>query len=157
MLTIRPVENEDIPVLSEFWYDNMALLQQLNPRIRLLPDARRQWEIAMKVIIAANDVIFLAAENENELLGCIAGRIASNQPGLAPALIGIIDWLILDLHSSDKQQGAGRELLNAIKIRFGDRHITQLQVTVATQATVEQAFWLGVGVKKTDELFWMTI
>jgi hypothetical protein len=156
MLTIRPVEIADIPLLSEFWYDNMALLQQSNPRIRLLPDARQQWEVAMQHIITMPEVIFLVAANESKLLGCIIGRIASNQPGLAPQFIGIIDNLILDLHSQ-KQHGAGRELLQALKTRFIDQHITQIQVTVAAQATVAQAFWLGMGAKKTDELFWMIL
>src|SRR5688572_14741537 len=99
MLTIRTVEPEDIPVLSEFWYDNMALLQQSTPHVRLLPNARRYWEASMAQIVAVHDVIFLVAEVEHELLGCIIGRIASNQPGLAPQYIGSIDALILDLHS----------------------------------------------------------
>jgi L-amino acid N-acyltransferase YncA len=156
MLTIRPVEIADIPLLSEFWYDNVALLQQSNSRLRLLPDARQQWEAAMLEIIRTDDVIFLVAANESDLLGCIVGRITPNQPGLAPQLIGVIDSLILDLHSQ-KQQGAGRELLQAMKTRFIDQHITQLQVTVAAQATVAQAFWLGMGAKKTDDVFWMTL
>jgi ribosomal protein S18 acetylase RimI-like enzyme len=156
MLTIRSVEIADIPLLSEFWYDNMALLQQSNPRVLLLPDARRHWETTMLEIIRTDDVIFLVAENESELSGCIIGRITPNQPGFAPQFIGVIDYLILNLHSQ-RQQGAGRELLQAMKTRFIEQHITQLQVTVAAQATVAQAFWLGMGAKKTDELFWMTL
>jgi hypothetical protein len=156
MLTIRDAEIADIPLLSEYWYDNMALLQQSNPRVRLLPDARQQWEVAMQHSMTLPDVIFLVAANESELLGGIVGRIAPNQPGLAPQFMGVIDILILDLHSQ-KQQGAGRELLQALKTRFVDQHIIQLQVTVAAQATVAQAFWLGMGAKKTDELFWMML
>ena len=156
MLTIRDAEIVDIPMLSEYWYDNMALLQQLNPRVRLLPDARQQWEVAMRQIITMPDVIFLVAANESELLGCIVGRIAPNQPGLAPQFIGVIDNLILDLHSQ-KQKGAGRELLQAAKNRFIDHDITQLQVTAAAQAAVAQAFWLGMGAKKSDEVFWMML
>jgi hypothetical protein len=156
MLTIRDAETADIPVLSEFWYDNMALLQQSNPHIRLLPDARRQWEMAMEHLVMAHNIVFVVAENESGLLGCIVGRRTSNQPGLAPKYIGIIDWLILDLHSQ-KQQGAGRELFQTLKNRFIGQDIKQLQVTVAAQATVAQAFWLGMGAKKTDDIFWMAL
>lgn len=157
MLTIRLAENNDIPLLSEFWYDNMALLQQSNPRVRLLPDARRRWEDAARQFRNLDAVIFFVAEIDEDIVGCIVGRIIPNQAGLAPEVIGIIDWLILDLHTPHKQKGVGRALLQAVKDHFIDRHITQLQVTVSTQATVAQAFWLGVGAKKTDEIFWMNL
>lgn len=156
MLTIRPAVQEDILVLSEFWYDNMALMQQSNPRIRLLPDARHQWEVAMQSISVEQNAIFLVAENAAELVGCVIGRVTANKPGLAPERIGVIDTLLLDLHSK-KLQGAGRELLQAVKSRFIDQHVSQLQVAVAAQATVAQAFWLGMGAKKTDEIFWMLL
>ncbi|MDQ7025976.1 MAG: GNAT family N-acetyltransferase [Anaerolineae bacterium] len=157
MLTIRLAKNDDIPFLSEFWYDNMALLQQSNPRVRLLADARRCWEDAAQQFMALDEVIFFAAEIKGDVLGCIVGRIILNQAGLAPQWIGNIDWLILDLHSPHKQRGTGRALLQAMKDHFIDRHITQCQVSVSTQATVAQAFWLGVGAKKTDDIFWMNL
>ena len=157
MLTIRPAQDEDSHLLSEYWYDNMALAQQNNPRIRLLPDARRWWEDAVRQLIHTNAAVFLVAEVEGEVLGCIIGRITPNQPGLAPQLIGIIEWLILDLHTPHKQQGTGRALLQATKDYFIERNITQLWVSVSVQDTVAQAFWLAVGAKKTDELYWMKI
>jgi ribosomal protein S18 acetylase RimI-like enzyme len=157
MLTIRPAQNVDIVLLSEYWYDNMALAQQNNPRIRLLPDARRRWENAVRHFIHTNESVFLVAEVEGEVLGCIIGRITHNQAGLAPEFMGIIEWLILDLHTLHKQQGTGRALLQAAKDYFIERNISQLQVSVSVQDTVAQAFWLAVGAKKTDEFYWMNL
>jgi hypothetical protein len=157
MLTIRPIQNEDLPVLSEFWYDNMAVLQQTNPRVRLLPDARRHWEVAMRQFNVVDKSIFLVAENEAALLGCIAGRITLNQPGLAPQLIGVVDFLLLDLHTPHKPEGTGHALLQAVKTYFIEQRIVQLQVTVAVQSVVAQAFWLGIGAKKIDDVFWVIL
>jgi ribosomal protein S18 acetylase RimI-like enzyme len=157
MLTIRPAQNVDIVLLSEYWYDNMALAQQNNPRIRLLPDARRRWENAVRHFIHTNESVFLVAEVEGEVLGCIIGCITHNQAGLAPEFMGIIEWLILDLHTLHKQQGTGRALLQAAKDYFIERNISQLQVSVSVQDTVAQAFWLAVGAKKTDEFYWMNL
>jgi hypothetical protein len=90
-------------------------------------------------------------------LGCIIGHSIPNHAGLAPELIGSIEALILDLHTPHKQQGTGRALLGAMKQHFIERNITQLQVAVSIQSTVAQAFWLGVGAKKTDEIYWMNL
>lgn len=157
MLTIRPVVQADLAVLSEFWYDNIALLQQSNSRIRLLPDARHVWEDAAEQFITANNTVFLTAINEAEHLGYVLGRITPNQAGLAPEKIGVIDALMLDLHIPHKQHSTGRILLDAAKAYFIDHHITQIQVTVSAKATVAQGFWLSMGAKNLDDVFWMTL
>ena len=61
-MTIRPVTSDDIPLLSEYWYDTMALLQHMTSHIRLLPDARGRWERYAQDLVWDPAVIFLAAE-----------------------------------------------------------------------------------------------
>lgn len=171
MLKIRPAISADITLLSEYWYDNMALLQQSNPRIRLLPDARHQWEGFAKSLVQSSDVIFLCAEVNPEIdaralgamsntqmpIGCIAARVLANQAGLAPPQIGLVELLILDLHSPHQQHGTGGELLRSLQAQMAQRQITHLLVSVSAQAAVEQAFWRAMGAKKTDDIFWMTL
>jgi hypothetical protein len=155
MLDIRPIQTEDLSLLSEYWYDNIVLQQQSNPRIHLLPDARCQWERYTATLIQNEAAICLVAVVKADVLGCIAGTVSTNQPGLAPEMIGVIEWLILDLHATNSQHQSASALLNELKVRFATRGISQLQVRVAAQATVAQAFWRGIGAKKIDDIFWI--
>ena len=157
MLDIRPAIIDDIPLLSEYWYDNMALLQQSNPRIRLAPDARLRWERSARRLLQRSDAIVLTAAAANEVIGCIAGRVVANQPGLVPETIGCVEWLIIDLHNPHKQQGTGTSLLRALRAKFTERGIAQMEARVTAYSAVAQAFWQGVGTTKTDDIFWMAL
>ncbi|MCA9915554.1 MAG: GNAT family N-acetyltransferase [Anaerolineae bacterium] len=153
---IRQAHPEDIPLLSEFWYDQMAIWQQNNRLLRLLPDARDRWEAATSEQLQSEAIVFLTAEIENTLVGGIIGEIVPNLPGVAPQQIGLIRDLIVDNHS-ELGRGVGRELLEACITVLRERGIQQVQVRIPTQAAVQQAFWRGVGASNGMDIFWMVI
>lgn len=153
---IRQTLPEDIPLLSEFWYDQMAIWQQNNRFLRLLPDARSAWEVAAAEQLQLESSIFLAAEMENTLIGGIIGAIVPNLPGIAPQQIGSIRDLIVDTHT-EIGRGAGRALLDACLAAMREHGIQQIQVQIPAQAAVQQAFWRGVGASNGMDVFWMAI
>ena len=159
LMLIRPVATDDITLLSEFWYDNMALLQQTNPRVRLLPTARAEWEAFATRSIADATVIFLAAEDDAsaDVLGCIHAMPTANAVGLAPARIGRVGQIVLDIHSPHKQRRTGHHLWQAVKSTFAEMAITHVRIEATLTAPVMQAFWRGVGAVPTDNIFWITL
>jgi ribosomal protein S18 acetylase RimI-like enzyme len=156
-VTIRATVLADIPILSEFWYDQMAWLQHTNPRIRLAPDARHQWEMAMSRLLSQPNAIMLTSVLDDDVVGAILATILPNTPGLLPERIAQVTTLIVDIHTPHRQHGTGRYLLAALKNSLAEQHIAQLQVVVAATAVVEQAFWRGLGAKNNDDIFWMAL
>lgn len=156
-VTVRSTQPEDIPVLSEYWYDRVTLLQQSNPRIALAPDARQRWETVVTDWLTQPDMISLTAMREDEPIGVIIVTVIPNAPGLLPEKIAQILEIVIDIHTPHKQQGIGRYLLNALKVVLIEKNISHLQVSVSTTAVVEQAFWRGMGAKSYDEIFWMAL
>lgn len=156
-MPIRDVTIDDIPVLAEFWYDQMALRSQKHAAIKLAPNALTQWEIFAHTCLYDDDLVFLLAEIDNDIIGCAIGRIQANQVGLVPAQVGIIEQIIFDLHSPHKRKNAVTELLEAIKAYFRQSDIQYIIVQVPTQSPVEQGFWRGLGLSHLDDIFWMDL
>ncbi|GAB5490264.1 MAG: hypothetical protein Phog2KO_04790 [Phototrophicaceae bacterium] len=156
-MIIRPAEKTDISLLAEFWYDQMALYSQKQTIIRLMPDALEQWQSYAQAILEDDTIYFLVIERDNEALGAIIGHIANNDVGLLPQKYGVIDYLILDLHSPHKRKNAVNNLLSALKERFFQQNISHMMVRVPKYSLVEQGFWRGLGASDLDNSFWMDV
>ncbi len=156
-MIIRPVQEVDIPLLAEFWYDQMALLSQKQSFIDLMPDAIEQWQNHAYAIMQDDMVSFLVIESMHEIIGSIIGRIEDNQAGLLPQKYGVIDQLILDLHSPHKRKSAVNSLLDALKNRFRQQNISHIIVRVPIYSLAEQGFWRGLGATQLNNSFWMEI
>lgn len=157
-MRIRPAQAADLPLLSEYWYDRAALLQQMGAPLQLLPDARSRWEDAAAHWLHADDVYFLTCViNDDEAGGALVGRIEANQPGLAPTHYGRVLQLVIDLHTPHLQQGMGGALLRAFQERLRDNDITRLVAAASVTLAVEEAFWRGMGAQRTQTIFWMDI
>lgn len=156
-MTIRPTITADLPLLSEYWYDRMALLQQMRTPLRLLPDARSRWEAAANDWLADSDLICLTYTRDDEAAGAIIGGIERNQPGIAPEHIGRVRQLVIDLHTPRPQRGVGSALLTALNDHFREAGVTRTIAEAPVTLAVEQAFWRGVGAKNSHDIFWMDL
>lgn len=154
-MTIRPAKSQDIAFLAEYWYDQMALLAQKNPAIRLAPNAQKQWESFAHS--ALSKAWFLVAEHDGEIFGGIIGTKLDNAIGLEPKQVGQIRYLILDMHSPKTQYNTASALVQALLERFKEAGLSQCRITVAAQAHVEQGFWRGLGANLLEETFWMAL
>ena len=153
----RPMHAADLNLLSEFWYDRMVLLQQFNPRIRLMRDARAQWELQLLTRLDDPSHLTFTAELNQEIIGGIVGVIQPNSPGLLPEQIVSVSEFMVDLHSPQVNAGVGRVMINALRERVAAMGLEQVEVLVSMQASVEQAFWRGIGARTFDHLFWIKI
>ncbi|MGB1286804.1 MAG: GNAT family N-acetyltransferase [Aggregatilineales bacterium] len=156
--TVRPAQSADIPHLAEYWYDNMVLLQQSQPQVRLLPDAIQHWSDAAGDWLTDETVYFLVSETDTgQLTGGIIAFQQDNTPGLSPARIAVLQDMVLDMHTKQTRGGLGRILLTALQDALKADGITQLQVTVAARVAVQQAFWRSSSATHIYDSFWMTL
>lgn len=156
-MTIRSVQENDISLLAEFWYDQMALYTQKHVTMQLMPDAMERWKQYAQALIQGDTKVFKVVEVDGKVLGAIIGYINDNQIGLLPRKYGVIEQLILDLHSPHKRKNAVNDLLNAVNIHFRQHNISHISVRVPTYSLVEQGFWRGLGATQLDNSFWMEI
>lgn len=156
-MTVRPVDIPDIELLSEFWYDAMALRSQKQSSVRLMPDAIDQWQEYASSLYYDKEAVFLLVEIQGDILGCIVGRVQDNQPGLLPHQYGMVEQLILDLHSPHKRKNAVNELLEALKTHFRQKDISHIMVRVPSYLPVEQGFWRGLASIHLEDTFWMDL
>jgi L-amino acid N-acyltransferase YncA len=154
-MTIRPAKTDDIPLLAEFWYDQMALLSQKSPAIRLAPNALQEWEAYAKK--ALHEAIILVAEKDGEILGGIIGQESRNAPALLPERFGLIVYLLVDMHSPAYQTNTASLLVKAMQEEFRGLGLSQCRVAVAAYAPVEQGFWRGLGANLLEEGFWIRL
>ncbi|MGJ3239946.1 MAG: hypothetical protein ACFE0Q_14640 [Anaerolineae bacterium] len=155
-MTVRPTNPSDMPLLAEYWYDQIALYTQKHQHAQLLPDALIRWQAYAQQLLSG-DAIFLTIERDGDVFGCIIGRIINNQVGLAPLQIGCVEHIVLDLHSPHKRQYAVHDLLEALMLQFRARDIMRVIVRVPAYAPVEQAFWRGLGWAHLEDTFGMDL
>lgn len=153
---LRPTQVDDLPQLAAYWYDKMVLLQQSDPALRLMPDAAQRWQDAAMMRLRAPGELWLTAERDGVCLGGIIGRQIANVPGLLPETLGVIDDLIVDLHSPHARQGLGSALVRALCERWRAADVQQVRVEVAAAFAVEQAFWRGLGAQRRQDVFWLS-
>lgn len=156
-MTVRLATPDDLPLLAEYWYDQVALRSQKHISVRLLPDAEARWQQYAHTLLQADHAQFLIAELEGDVLACAIGHIEPNEIGLYPPMIGRIDNIILDLHSPHKRKNAVTELLDALKQYYRQSDIQHIIVTVPTYSPVEQGFWRGLGLHHIKDTFWMDL
>jgi len=156
-LSMRYVQATDLTLLSEYWYDYLALQSQKQPAISLMPDAQQHWVQHIQTLLTDNKSTGFVAEREGECLGAIFGQIVPNSPGLFPVYIGHIDTLVIDMHSPYKRRNIVTALLDALKAEWIATGITLMQIRVPVYAPVEQSFWRGLGASHTQDTFWITL
>jgi RimJ/RimL family protein N-acetyltransferase len=156
-MNIRPAQAADLPLLSEYWYDRMALLQQMGAPVQLLPRARSRWEEAAQGWLNDDTITCLTCVIDNQAGGALIGTIKDNQPGIAPARYGQVLQLIIDLHTPHQQQGMGGALLRAFRKQLQSKGINRLMAHASTMLAVEEAFWRGIGAQRTQTVFWMAL
>jgi GNAT superfamily N-acetyltransferase len=157
VLTIQPTTTPEIPRLAAFWYDVAVLRQQMNPQIQLLPDAQAQWEQAAYRWLHSADHFCLSASLEAQLVGAIFACREANAAGVAPRYVGRVLDLIVDIHLPQVQRGIGTRLLHALSATLREQALEYLLISIPPQAAIEQAFWRGVGAKRTADVFGMDL
>lgn len=140
---IRLAKSSDMPAAAQLWFDRIALLQQTDPGIKLLPDARAEWSAVAESWTNDEQARFYVAERRRRLVGFIVVRIAAGRPGLQPQRRGFLLEMAVDLHETHR--GLSDQLLARAKGWLAAMDVTRLEVDAPARYPVEAAFWRGQG------------
>ena len=142
-MRIRLAKSSDLPAAAQLWFDRITLLQQTNPAIKLLPNAREEWSAAAAGWIGDEQVRFIVAECRGALLGFTVVRITAGRPGLHPLHRGVLLEMVVDLHETHR--GLSERLLDGAMRWLSALGATQLEVEAPARYPVEAAFWRAQG------------
>ena len=101
-MEIRPAESSDLESASQLWFERINLLQQTDWHFKLSPDAKEDWRTKASAWIADDQVRFLVAENDEELIGLIAVGLEVGMPGLYPKRKAVLLDMAVDLHATHR-------------------------------------------------------
>lgn len=154
-MDIRPAESSDLESASQLWFDRINLLPQSDWQFKLLPNAKEEWRTKTSGWITDDQVLFLVAENDEDLIGLIAVGVVDGMPGMHPQRKGVLLDMVVDLHET--HQALSERLLDQAKRWLSAKHVTQLEVDVPARYPVEAAFWRAQGARLRFERRWLKI
>ncbi|MCB9452069.1 MAG: GNAT family N-acetyltransferase [Anaerolineaceae bacterium] len=154
-IIIRLATQADLPDVAALWVEKIILLQQLDARFRLQPDAESRFSQTAAAWLEAPDTRLLVAIRDGLVAGFVTAQIQANWPGLQPEKLGAVTHLAIDSHG--QPGGIGRLLLDAVREWFTQVGIQQMIVHVPQRFAIEQAFWRASGAAEWIDLLWMNL
>jgi len=154
-MQIRLAKSSDMGAAAQLWFDRITLLQQIDPRIKLLPDARENWSAVAIGWTRDEQTRFLVAEHKGTLVGFIVVRIAPGKPGLQPQRRGVLLEMVVDLHETHR--GLSDQLLDCAKRWLAAGGATEIEVDAPARYPVEAAYWRAQGGRACSERFRLPI
>ncbi len=153
--TIRLGNEKDMPEMLRLWREMMDFHAQVEPRFRPAPppEGEQAWEKHVREnILGKEDWCVFVAEEEGELIGQIMGALRDPYPVFEPGRYGYVTDIVVD--PTLRRSGVGRALFEALKTWFCERGISHLELQVAHNNPVSQAFWRAVGCVDYMDALW---
>ena len=154
-IQVRRAQPNDLPELSNIWYEKMVLQQQIDRRFRLAEMARQKWLGQVSRYLSHERSRIWVAELHSELVGYLIANLQDAPPGLYPEAVGCISEMALDIHNP--QPGLGQQLLEAARAWFGEHQIQSIIANVPRRQVVDQAFWRAQGATEWMDLMWLKL
>ncbi len=152
---VRPATEADQPEMLRLWREMMDFHAQVEPRFRPLPPplGEKAWEKHLHEDVWGNeDWCVFVAEAEGRLVGQIMGVLRDQVPVFEPGQHGYVTDIVVD--QTARRSGVGRALFEALQEWFRGRGVSNLQLIVAHNNPVSQAFWRAVGCTDYMDLMW---
>ena len=152
---IRPGTEEDTPAMLQLWREMMDFHAQVEPRFRPLcsPAGEQAWQKHLSDDVWGNrDWCILVAESGGELVGQIVGLLHDRYTVFEPERFGYVTDVVV--HPAARRNGIGQALFDALKAWFRERGVRHLELQVAHNNRVSQAFWRAVGCTDYMDTLW---
>ena len=153
--TVRPGTEEDMPAMLRLWREMMDFHARVEPRFRPLspPAGEQAWERHMhQDVWGSEDCGVFVAESGGRLVGQIIGVLRDPYPVFEPGRYGYVTDIVVD--PSTRRGGVGRALFEVLKAWFRERGASNIQLAVAHNNPVSQAFWRAMGCTSYMNTLW---
>ncbi|MCY3781097.1 MAG: hypothetical protein OXG78_12360 [Chloroflexi bacterium] len=154
-MRIRLAKESDLATAAQLWFDRIALLQESESFIALVPNAIHIWRGQAMNWIGDDDFGFFLAESDSGLAGILVVSAKDNPPWLLPTRRGEIVEMVMDLHRP--YSGLSGALLERAGAWLKAQDIEYLEVQPSAYYPVEEAFWLARGAKLRSYRLWLRL
>jgi GNAT superfamily N-acetyltransferase len=154
---VRAAQSSDISILSEYWYDRMALLSHQQGSMRLQANARSLWEQEAQTWLADESVRTVVSVQGGEIIGGLFVRIGSDVMGRVSSHSAKVLALVIDLHTVHQRQGIGRVLWQNVRDRLKAEGVTQVYAVAQAGDMMEMTFWSSLGARPANQWFELDI
>lgn len=155
--TVRTAQPHDLSILSEYWYDRMALMAHKQASVRLQPDARTRWEQEAHAWLRDPQTRAVVMVQGDEVVGGLFARVGTNMAAEPSEQSAIILALVIDLHTVYQRQGVGRVLWQALRTQLQADGITRLYAPAQAGDMLENTFWPSLGAWPAEQWFGLDI
>jgi len=153
--TVRPATEEDFPAMLRLWREMMDFHARVEPRFRPLPTpaGEEAWETHLRETIWGNqDWCVFVAEADGQVIGQMLGVLRDPYPVFEPGRYGYVTDVAVD--PAVRRNGVGRALFEALKAWFREQGVSHIELMVAHNSPVSQAFWREMGCSDYMDILW---
>ena len=154
-VTVRPATKADVPAILDLWWESMDFHTRVEPRFHLLPqsEAKEAWEKHLREDVwDKDDWCVLAAEADGHVVGTMIGSVRNPYPVNKPERHGFVSNA--SVLPDARRSGVGRALFNALKAWLREKGAGYIQLNVAHNNPVSQAFWRAMGCTDYMDTLW---
>lgn len=141
--------------MLRLWREMMDFHADVESRFRPLPSpaGEEAWERHVRETILGNeDWCVFVAEVEGKVIGQMMGVLRDPYPVFEPGRYGHVSDVVVN--PKTRRSGVGRALFEAVKQWFRQHGVSYLQLTVAHNNSVSQAFWRAMGCSDYMDTLW---
>jgi ribosomal protein S18 acetylase RimI-like enzyme len=152
---IRPATEDDLPEMLQLWREMMDFHAHWDDRFRPKPspEAEQAWANYLRQDIFGRDTwCVLVAEDNNKLVGQIAGELRQPAPVFEPQTYGYVTDIVVA--PCARRQGIGKALFSALEAWFRAQGAAYLQLQVLESNPASQAFWRAMGCTDYMDTLW---
>lgn len=143
---VRPGTKDDMPAMLRLWREMMGFHAMVEPRFRpaCSPAGEQAWERFLNESIWGNeDWGVFVAEVDGQLVGQIMGVLRDRVPVFEPERFGYVTDIVVD--PTVRRSGIGQALFGALRTWLRERGVSHVELQVAYNNLVSQAFWRAMG------------
>jgi len=154
-IRVRRAELGDLEVILDLWQEMMDYHALLDLRFRPTQNARSHFRTTLKEWMADDTQRVFVATDDGRIVGYTIGRIVENPPIMELRYLGHVSDICVALEW--RRRGIGRMLFAALCRWFHQQGLPVVQLSVAAQNPVSQAFWREMGFQDYMHKLWFEI
>lgn len=149
-MRIRKATKKDIDILADFWYEEEKLHNKFDKSANLRKDARKRIYNSLKSDIIKNTYTAFIAEDKNEVVGIIQGKIKEGY--FVNNFDKIGHYSTIFVKKKYRRKRVANELFRAMTKWFKSQKIKLVELYVHSQNKVALKAWNKLGFKEVLKL-----
>jgi ribosomal protein S18 acetylase RimI-like enzyme len=154
-IAIRPATRRDAEAIGDLWVELMNFHAVLDARFSIPSQGRIQYIRQVEKALRDDSFRVLVAVENRRIVAYVMGYIGQNPPIFAKPQFGFIADLCV-AHAT-RRRGVGERLVKEICQWFRNRGLDSVQMNVAHNNPLSQAFWRKMGSTDYLDHMWMDL